>query len=69
MKSGKAFAKRNRSLIIGIACALCCAVCVALYVGQVEAMGAEAQAEMLAGGQRYRDEDVDRCAASGKCGS
>lgn len=60
MKSGKAFAKRNKSLVMGIACALCCAVCVALYVGQVDAMGAEAQAEMLA---RYGGDQVEVCVA------
>lgn len=60
MKYGKAFAKRNRSLVIGIACALCCAICVALYAGQVEAQGAEAQAEMLA---RYGGDQVEVCVA------
>lgn len=60
MSYGKFFAKRNKSIVIGVVCALCCAICVALYVGQVEAQGAEAQAQLLA---RYGGDQVEVCVA------
>lgn len=52
--------KRNRSVVVGLACGLACALCVGVYIAQVDEQAAAAQAEMLA---RYGGDQIDVCVA------
>ena len=52
--------KRNRSIVLGLACGLLCALCVAVYVVQVDEQANAAQADMLA---RYGGDQVEVCVA------
>lgn len=52
--------KRNKSMLIGLACGLGCALCVGLYTMQVDEQAHAAQAEMLA---KYGGDQIDVCVA------
>lgn len=52
--------KRNKSMLIGLACGLGCALCVGLYTMQVDEQVHAAQAEMLA---KYGGDQIDVCVA------
>ncbi len=52
--------KRDRSVVIGVACGIACALCVGLYVAQVNDQATAAQAEMLS---RYGGDQIDVCVA------
>ncbi len=52
--------KRNRSLVIGLLCGLCCMVCVGLYTSSVEASAQAASAESL---ERYGGDQIEVCVA------
>ena len=52
--------KRNRSVVVGLACGLACALCVGTYVSQVNEQATAAQAEMLA---KYGGDQIDVCVA------
>lgn len=52
--------KRNRSLLIGIACGLCCALCVGAYTFQIDQRADAAQAELLS---KYGGDRVEVCVA------
>lgn len=52
--------KRNRSLLIGIACGLCCALCVGVYTFQIDQRADAAQAELLS---KYGGDRVEVCVA------
>ncbi|MDO4290921.1 MAG: SAF domain-containing protein [Eggerthellaceae bacterium] len=52
--------RRNKSVIAGLICGLCCMVCVGLYVAHVEEQAGAARAETLA---RYGGEQIEVCVA------
>lgn len=60
MKRGLSTIKRNKSVVIGLICGVCCALCVGIYVDQVDKQASAAQAEMLA---RYGGEQIEVCVA------
>ncbi len=53
--------KRNRSLIIGVICGLCCMICVAFYVMSVDERVETANAEAL---ERYGGDQIEVCVAT-----
>lgn len=52
--------KRNKPLVVGLICGLCCMVCVGIYVAQVDQQAAAARTEALA---RYGGDQVEVCVA------
>lgn len=52
--------RRNKSVIIGAICGLCCMVCVGMYVYQVDEQAAAVRSEALA---RYGGDQVEVCVA------
>ena len=52
--------RRNKSVIIGVICGLCCMVCIGMYVHQVDEQAAAARTEALA---RYGGDQVEVCVA------
>ena len=53
--------KRNKPMLIGIACAVCCAACVGAYLWQVDAQSEAYRAEAMA---RYGGEQIEVCVAT-----
>lgn len=53
--------ERNKPMIIGIACAVCCAACVGAYLWQVDAQSEAYRAEAMA---RYGGEQIEVCVAT-----